>query len=91
MVRANITTGDQFIADLEKKKWLAAHFVAGACDMEGGAIAQAAYELGVPFAMYRCVSDTLTGNGQEYAVNAGRAAAVSRAVLKRFLESRGED
>ena len=33
-VRANITTGDQFIADLEKKKWLAAHFGAGACDME---------------------------------------------------------
>ena len=86
-----VATGDRFVENIDEKRRIHGLFGADACDMEGGAIAQAAYELDVPFAMYRCVSDTLAGNGQEYAVNAGRAAAVSRAVLKRFLESRGED
>ena len=86
-----VATGDRFVENIDEKRRIHELFGADACDMEGGAIAQAAYELGVPFAMYRCVSDTLAGNGQEYAVNAGRAAAVSRAVLKRFLESRGEE
>ena len=86
-----VATGDRFVENIDEKRRIHELFGADACDMEGGAIAQAAYEMGVPFAMYRCVSDTLAGNGQEYAVNAGRAAAVSRAVLKRFLESRGED
>lgn len=86
-----VATGDRFVENIDEKRRIHELFGADACDMEGGAIAQAAYEMGVPFAMYRCVSDTLAGNGQEYAVNAGRAAAVSRAVLKRFLESCGED
>ena len=81
-----VATGDRFVEDIAEKRRLHAFFGADACDMEGAAIAQAAYELGVPFAMYRCVSDTLKGNGQEYALNAGRAAEVSRAVLRRWLE-----
>ena len=82
-----IATGDRFIESPEEKKRLHSLFGADACDMEGAAVAQAAYEMGVPFAMYRCVSDTLTGNGQEYALNADRAAAVSRRILKDFLDS----
>ena len=53
--------------------------------MESAAIAQAAYEYGVPFAAYRCVSDTLYGNGAEYQVNAALAAEKSRAVLRAFM------
>ncbi len=81
-----VATGDRFIERTEEKRRLHALFGADACDMEGAAIAQAAYEMGVPFAMYRCISDTLLGNGQEYALNADRAAAVSRRILKDWLE-----
>ena len=84
-VRANITTGDQFIADLEKKKWLASHFGAGACDMEGGAVAQVCLEYNTPYAAFRSVSDTLTGNGKEYEENVHTACAASAALLTALL------
>ena len=84
-VLANITTGDQFIADLEKKKWLAAHFGAGACDMEGGAVAQVCLEYGTPYAAYRAISDTLTGNGKEYEENVHTACAASAKLLTVLL------
>ncbi len=84
-VRANITTGDQFIADLDKKKWLASHFGAGACDMEGGAVAQVCLEYGTPYAAFRALSDTLTGNGKEYEENVHDACAASAALLTALL------
>ena len=80
-----IATGDQFIDTVEKKKLIHDRFGALVCDMEGGAIAQTAYEYAVPFAAYRCVSDTLTGNGAEYRVNAALAAEKSRGILRAFL------
>ena len=86
-----VATGDRFVEEIGEKRRIRELFGADACDMEGAAIAQAAYELGVPFAMYRCVSDTLRGNGQEYALNADRAAAVSREILKRYLEGLGRE
>ena len=82
-----VATGDRFVESTDEKKRLHSLFGADACDMEGAAIAQAAYEMDIPFAMYRCVSDTLTGNGQEYALNADRAAAVSQRILRDFLDS----
>ncbi len=82
-----IATGDRFVESPDEKRRLHSLFGADACDMEGAAVAQAAYEMGIPFAMYRCVSDTLTGNGQEYALNADRAAAVSQRILRDFLDS----
>lgn len=83
--RGVIATGDQFVAAPDKKALIRDRFGALTCDMESGAIAQAAYEYAVPFAAYRCVSDTLSGNGAEYMVNAALAAEKSRAVLRAFL------
>ena len=85
--RGTIATGDRFLDRLEDKQRLRTLFGALACDMEGGAIAQAAYELGVPYAAYRCISDTLHGNGEEYVVNADRAADASHRLLRAWLES----
>ena len=82
-----IATGDRFVEQKSEKNRLNALFGAEACDMEGAAIAQAAFEMGVPFAAYRCISDTLNGNGREYAENAALAARASRTLLKAFLES----
>ena len=90
-VTAAIATGDQFIERLADKQRIARDFSAAACDMEGGAIAQVAMTAGVPYAAYRAISDTLTGNGQEYARNADRAAAVSGRLLSAFLNGLKED
>lgn len=85
-VRAAIATGDQFIATVEKKDFLSAAFDAAACDMEGGAIAQCCYEMGVPFAAMRAISDTRLGDGREYGEKADFACEREQRVLKRFME-----
>ncbi|MBQ8081494.1 MAG: 5'-methylthioadenosine/adenosylhomocysteine nucleosidase [Clostridia bacterium] len=85
-VVAAIATGDQFIERLEQKQQIASRFGAAACDMEGGAIAQVCLENGVPYAAYRAISDTLNGNGLEYAVNVIPAAETSARVLEGFLQ-----
>lgn len=85
-VRAAIVTGDQFIVGVENKLRLSRDFSAAACDMEGGAIAQVCYECGVPYAAYRTISDTLSGNGREYELNAKDAADRSQSLFSRFLQ-----
>lgn len=52
-----IATGDQFVADIEKIKWLNEEFHAIACEMEGGSIAQVCYLNKVPFVVIRSISD----------------------------------
>ena len=84
-VRAAIATGDQFVERAEHKRRIAEQFSAAACDMEGGAIAQVAMTAGVPYAAYRAISDTFSGNGQEYSLNADRAAAASVRLVTAFM------
>ena len=50
-------TGDQFISDKEKKKWLADTFGGYCTEMEGAAIAQACYLNSIPFLIVRAISD----------------------------------
>lgn len=52
-----IVTGDQFIANLDKIKWLQKEFDAIACEMEGGSIAQVCYLNNIPFVVIRSISD----------------------------------
>ena len=52
-----IATGDQFVADLDKIKWLSDTFHALACEMEGASIAQTCYLNNVPFVVIRSISD----------------------------------
>ena len=52
-----IATGDTFVADREKNRWLGATFGAKAVEMEGASTAQACTMNGVPFAVLRAVSD----------------------------------
>lgn len=82
---AAIATGDQFIVGLEKKDALSRDFSAAACDMEGGAIAQCCYEMGVPYAACRAISDTRAGDGREYALKAGEACRAEERLLAAFL------
>lgn len=52
-----IATGDQFIADVEKIRWLNSEFQAIACEMEGGSIAHVCYLNSIPFVVIRSISD----------------------------------
>lgn len=52
-----IVSGDQFISDKKKKKWLIENFHGYCTEMEGAAIAQAAYLNNVPFLIVRSISD----------------------------------
>ncbi|MGN0357282.1 MAG: 5'-methylthioadenosine/adenosylhomocysteine nucleosidase [Blautia sp.] len=52
-----VVSGDQFISDKVKKSWLVEHFGGFCCEMEGAAIAQAAYLNQIPFLIVRAISD----------------------------------
>lgn len=52
-----IVSGDQFISDGKKKEWLTEKFNGFCTEMEGAAIAQAAYLNHIPFLIIRAISD----------------------------------
>jgi adenosylhomocysteine/aminodeoxyfutalosine nucleosidase len=52
-----IATGDQFIADSERKEWIKEMFEADAIEMEGAAVASVCDALDVPFFVLRAISD----------------------------------
>lgn len=52
-----ILTGDQFISDKNKKNWLAETFHGACTEMEGAAVAQAAFLNQIPFLIIRAISD----------------------------------
>ena len=52
-----VVSGDRFISDQKKKDWLIETFHGYCTEMEGAAIAQAAYLNGIPFLIIRAISD----------------------------------
>lgn len=60
--RGRIVTGDQFISDVTVKERLKSVFGGFCAEMEGGAIAQAAYLNGIPFLILRVISDKADGS-----------------------------
>ena len=52
-----VASGDAFIASHERKTKIVNEFDAFCCEMEGAAIAQAAYLNGIPFLIIRAISD----------------------------------
>lgn len=57
-----IVTGDQFVADDRKKKQIVKQYGAQCVEMEGAAIAHAAYVNRVPFLVIRSISDSADRN-----------------------------
>ncbi|SKA76954.1 adenosylhomocysteine nucleosidase [Clostridium sp. USBA 49] len=82
-----IVTGDQFIADINKIKWLNDEFEALACEMEGGSIAQACYLNNVPFVVIRSISDN-ANNGARMDYDKFKYIAVENStnIIKNMLE-----
>lgn len=52
-----IATGDQFVANEERKNWIGETFNADALEMEGGSVAVVCNALDIPFFILRAISD----------------------------------
>lgn len=89
-VVGTIASGDQFVADSEKKTYIRDTFGAIACEMEGAAIGQVCTVNQIPFAVIRAISD---GGNEEAAMDYPTfvkiAAAKSAEVVRAFLRSKG--
>lgn len=89
-VRAGrIVSGDQFVADAAKVRWLRQTFGAACAEMEGAAAAQVCARYGVPFVVVRSISDSADAHAEidfraftELA--AGQAERVVRGMLRRL-------
>lgn len=84
-----IATGDSFIAGPDKIDKIKAHFPdVLAVEMEGAAIAQAAFASKKPFIVVRAMSDTATHDANitfdEFIIEAGKESAQ---ILLKFLEN----
>ena len=85
-VRGVIASGDQFIADNGKKKFISENFDAIVCEMEGASIAQVCYTNGVPFGVVRAVSDCADGSSHmDYGEFLPLAAANAAAIIEHFV------
>jgi adenosylhomocysteine nucleosidase len=83
-----IVTGDQFISNTEKIKWLNEKFEALACEMEGGSIAQVCYLNNVPFVVIRSISDNANnGAHMDYEKFAPIAIKNSTEILKNIINN----
>lgn len=82
-----IATGDCFVASREQKANILADFPALACEMEGAAIAHAAYAAGVPCAVLRVISDGADEQAKlDFPTFARQTAKRSQKILPTFLE-----
>jgi len=53
-----IATGDQFVANAERKDWIGSEFKADALEMEGASVAVVCSSLEIPFFILRAISDS---------------------------------
>lgn len=86
-----VASGDQFIADREKKNFIIEKTGAMCTEMEGAAIAQTAYRNGVPFVILRAISDKADDSAEmDYptfeTLSAHRCAQVTRLLAKKLTE-----
>ena len=86
-----VATGDQFVCSDGQKAKIIADTGAKCTEMEGAAIAQAAYVNHVPFVILRAISDKADGSAElDYPtfekLAAANCAAVTEALAKRLAE-----
>ena len=87
-----VASGDQFVSSEELKNRIIADTGALCTEMEGAAIAHAAWRNGLPFVIVRAISDKADGSAQmDYptfeAIAAKRCAAVTCEMAKRLYET----
>lgn len=86
-----VASGDQFVSDPVVKERIIANTGALCTEMEGAAIAQAAFRNGVPFVIIRAISDKADDSAQmDYPsfeiMAAARCASVTRAMARNLCK-----
>ena len=86
-----VASGDQFVCEKAKKEHIIAVTQALCTEMEGAAIAHAAYRNEIPFVIIRAISDKADDSAEmDYptfeAIAANRCAAVTAAMAKKLAE-----
>ena len=83
-----IASGDQFIANSDKKKYIVDNFGAICCEMEGAAIGHVCYVNDVRCLIVRSISDSASGEAKmEYPEMVKRAAAQSQKMVEYIIEN----
>lgn len=86
-VEGRIASGDQFICDRAVKEEIRGFTGADCCEMEGSAIAQAAYLNDIPFVILRAISDKADGSQiEEYNSFEAKAAEHCAKITGYMLE-----
>lgn len=81
-----VASGDQFIADKEKKEHIKKITGAACCEMEGAAIAHTCFLNNTPFVILRCISDMADDSAESaYPFNEEVAAVMSGEVVLRII------
>ena len=88
VLEGRVVSGDQFISAAQQKERILATFGGLCCEMEGCAIAQAAYLNGVPFVVVRAISDKPGAEGQvvDYNTFEKKAARDCARIVARMVE-----
>ena len=82
-----VVSGDQFISDRSVKERIAERFGGMCTEMEGAAIAQAAYLNQIPFVIIRAISDKADDSATvDYPTFERQAIAHSVALVENFVE-----
>ena len=86
-----VASGDQFVCDQVQKETIVKNTCAICTEMEGAAIAHAAWRNGVPFVVIRAISDKADNSAEmDYptfeAIAANRCTVVTQAVAKAMTE-----
>ena len=85
--RGRIVSGDQFVADKAVKNRITGNFQGYCTEMEGAAIAQAAYLNDVPFVVLRAISDKADDSASmDYPTFEAQAAEHCVKLVEHFLE-----
>ncbi len=86
-----IVTGDQFMASAARRRGLREQFGADACEMEAAAVAQVCWQLGIPWAVIKGISDIDGAIGEGHLAGAMRNAArvVGAAVRQGMVTTEG--
>lgn len=85
--KGRIASGDQFVASVEKTKWLKDTFDAYCTEMEGAAVAHVCYVLNIPFLVIRAISDKANHDAKvDYPEFVKVAAKNSKTIIEGILK-----
>lgn len=83
-----VVSGDQFISDKAKKQFISEQFQGYCTEMEGAAIAQAAYLNNIPFLIIRAISDKADDSATEdYPTFEAKAIAHSVKLVREMVKN----